>query len=144
MAIGIRQNLTMVGIQLSPSFSTFRSYIRLSSFYTFVTTLSMSDTPYQPPFTPSSVSNVNLQYNDAGNPYHQDEYGQWVPHTGFVQVHGIMIFCSSPAHVYVSQVDHLSASAFGAPHDNSRNGPNAPISDVFVVRLTCRSCVVYY
>jgi len=26
------------------------------------------------------------KYNDAGNPYHQNEFGQWVPHIGFSQV----------------------------------------------------------
>ena len=64
----------------------------LTFFSTFVTSFSMLP-PHRPPFSPSNPSTVNLQYDNAGNPYHQDEYGQWVPHIGFTQVHRTTRFC---------------------------------------------------
>jgi hypothetical protein len=42
--------------------------------------------PNHPPFSPSNPPNFNLHYDDAGNAYHQDAYGRWVPHIGFAQV----------------------------------------------------------
>jgi hypothetical protein len=61
--------------------------VRLHSFYTFVTPLSMSEiSRHRPPFSPSKAPILNLQYDEAGNPYHQDEFGRWVPHIGFAQV----------------------------------------------------------